>query len=1135
MTARRQLGIDIGSMSVKIVLTDYSGSTVLYQAYRCHQGQQAATFFDMIAEIDERFGVFGEVSVSMTGSGAIRLAPLLHAEYVQEVNAVATAVERDYPEVRAAVDLGGQDAKIVIWQNDPITGQIRRFTNMNEKCAGGTGATIDRVMRKLGIGIVDLAGIKYSPDRVHPVASKCGIFAETDVNSLLKQGVPVQDCAISLFDAITQQNLGTLARGKQVLPPVLLLGGPHVYCPALCQAWEHRLTRLWATIGVASLTNVVRAPEDGLFFAARGCILAMRKLANSSDGITLPELGNRTAFLEQCVLRDDTCFGEVSIEHRSRQRSLDPSSMNELSCVSILGPATGVTDLFIGLDAGSTSTKGVALDASGQLVAKAYQLSEGTPVDSARLVLNKIADQLGDNLEATRIRSLVVTGYAKDYLQAILDADRSIVETVAHVAGAKEFATDTDVILDVGGQDIKVLFLSEGDVDDFRLNTQCSAGNGFYLQNAALRFGIPVEEYATVAFGAHRIPPFKTGCGVFLESDIVTFQQQGWSAAEILAGLAAVLPRNVWEFVVQEPALARRGRRFLLQGGTHRNLAVVRAQIDYIRQRVPDAIIRVHPFAAEAGAIGAALIGLRDWQADGCSKRSSFVGFAKLATIRCSVRRDESTRCGHCSNQCLRTAVTTSSGDAISKQIILASCEKGETDDPMRVRAFASRQLEFERSHPNYVHLHQSRVFSVDQVTESVAPARPSSIRSLIKGLTIPPRPRRQDPSLLVGLPRTLNMWRYAPFFNAYLRAILPNDARIIWSARTTERLWNAASHYNCVDLCFPGKYAIAHTHDLIEQGVDMIVNPALVTLDSSSASNVGAAACPVAMSNPDLVRAAFTTGSDVFQREQVIYHAPVLHFDNADLFGSELLSFAQSAFRVSRQQHREALARGWDRYGKFYQELRTEATRTLKHIVARNEVGILFLGRPYHYDSGLHHGVPRELQKRGYPIFTIESLPRDVDFLDELFGREIAEGTISDPFDIKDVWKHSLSENSNRKIWAAKVAARIPQLAIVDFLSFRCGPDAAVLHVIERIARCAGTPYFALHDMDQNKPTGSLKIRMETIDHYLRQYQARLVASGRRFSEATDIPVAPVELPAIAFRSSEESSYLEAIPNDQL
>ena len=306
-------------------------------------------------------------------------------------------------------------------------------------------------------------------------------------------------------------------------------------------------------------------------------------------------------------------------------------------------------EAFVGIDGGSTSTKGVLMDKDGNLLATAYQLSKGNPLADTKDILADLNEQVEGQGAVLNVRGVGTTGYAKDMLKETLSADVAIVETVAHTKSALHYYKDADVIVDVGGQDIKVIVLREGKVKDFKLNTQCSAGNGYFLQSTAAKFGYSVQEFADVAFEADRLPVFGYGCAVFMETDIVNFQQLGWAKGEIMAGLAKVLPKNIWLYVVAEPNLGKFGTNFILQGGTQHNLAAVKSQYDFIKSKVPDSSVRVHQFTGESGAIGAALEAIRV----AAEKDSDFIGlgaaenleFTSLGTSRPGVASARTSAC----------------------------------------------------------------------------------------------------------------------------------------------------------------------------------------------------------------------------------------------------------------------------------------------------------------------------------------------------------------------------------------------------------------------------------------------------------------------------------------------------------
>jgi predicted CoA-substrate-specific enzyme activase len=592
------VGLDVGSTTVKAVVID-DGGNAIWKDYKRHHTRQVETVLDFLRRIKEELNI-KRFRLFTAGSGGKRVAELLGGKFVQEVVALSLAVERLHPRVGSVFELGGQDAKFIVWIRK--NGKVRKFTSMNDKCAGGTGATIDRIILKLKVDPAEAGKFEYSPQKVHPVAGKCGVFAETDINSLQKQGVPTDELLISLFDSIVMQNLTVLTRGYTPRADVLLLGGPNTYFKGLRQAWEYRIRELWRERGFPEGAIIV--PENSLYYVAYGTAL----IGDWEDSFLVEDLSPLERFIsdreqlkmksgERGLWKTEEELREFLKEYGNAYRSLPkPLSYGNRS-----------VGLYLGIDGGSTSTKGVALNSEGELITTAYKLSEGNPIEDAKIIFKNLERNLKELGIKPEVLGVGYTGYAKDLLKTVFGGDAAVVETVAHTTGALKYFPDAEVICDVGGQDIKVIVLRNGRVKDFKLNTQCSAGNGYYLQSTAERFGYRVEQFAEVAFKAKYAPRFNFGCAVFLEADIVNFQQIGWTAEEIMAGLAKVLPQNVWLYVCQEPNLRRLGKVFVLQGGTHRNLAVVKAQVDFIKSKVPEAKIYLHPYGGVAGAIGAAL------------------------------------------------------------------------------------------------------------------------------------------------------------------------------------------------------------------------------------------------------------------------------------------------------------------------------------------------------------------------------------------------------------------------------------------------------------------------------------------------------------------------------------------------
>ena len=770
-------------------------------------------------------------------------------------------------------------------------------------------------------------------------------------------------------------------------------------------------------------------------------------------------------------------------------------------------------EAFMGIDGGSTSTKAVLMDRDGVLLAKAYQLSKGNPLDDAKEIITELREYVEGQGATLNVRGVATTGYAKDMLKETLGADVGIVETVAHTKSAMHYYDDVDVIVDVGGQDIKVIVLNDGKVKDFKLNTQCSAGNGYFLQSTAAKFGYSVAEFADAAFEADRLPVFGYGCAVFMETDIVNFQQLGWEKHEIMAGLAKVLPKNIWLYVVAEPNLSKFGTNFVLQGGTQHNLAAVKSQYDFIMSKVPNAKIRVHEFTGESGAIGAALEAIRVT----AEKDSSFIGLKSAENLEFTTTRDESTRCSFCKNKCLRTYIDTETPQGDSRRFIIATCEKGTVESVDDMKEIKARLEEIKNANPNFVEKASVRAF---RTTDA---AKVSSLRKVDaeeeaepqrKGLLA--RFRKQEPvkelkpepispevrvlrrDITIGIPRVLNMYTLSRFFLTYFESLGVGAQNIIYSDYTDPAMWYKGSRRGSIDQCFPSKVALAHVHNLIfdkkeKDKPDVIFYPIINRLLSELVNIEDSAACPTVAISPEVVKAAYTKEGNVFEENNIRYLSPSFDMTDWPMFEYDMWKCMNDLLQVTWEENLEALDIAYKAFRNYFKTLRSEAREVLNGLEEEGKLGVVMLARPYHNDPGLNHEIMEEIQKKGYPIFSIDSLPQDEDILERLFGKEVEAGVITHAMDITDVWKNAYSENSSKKIWAAKYVARHPNLVAIDLSSFKCGHDAPNYNTIEKIIEASNTPYFTFFDIDESKPSGSIKIRVETIDYFLQRYQEHL------------------------------------------
>ncbi len=1113
------IGLDVGSTTVKAVVMDPLNNEILWKDYERHETKQPEMVLEFLNRIQEAFPLpQDKIRIFITGSGGKILEGFIGAKLVQEVNAVSLAVEHLYPEAGSVIELGGQDAKIIIWLTDEETDTKRKVPSMNDKCAGGTGAVIDKIAAKLQLEGEDLRSLPYFDVKLHPVAGKCGVFAETDINGLQKQGIPPDQLMASLYEAIVQQNLSVLTRGNTLRPTVLLLGGPNTFIPALRDCWKENIPKIWEERNVrlpegVDPADLVMAPDNAQYYAAIGAVLYGQ--GEDLDVGVYKGIDELTGFIEVGRTQMRESSGDVGLwRTREELEEFKQLFAKETFEPAVFTPGQEV-EAFIGIDGGSTSTKGVLMDREGTVLATSYQLSKGNPLADTQDILADLRAAVESQGAVLNVAGVGTTGYAKDMLKDTLAADVAIVETVAHTKSALHYYNDADVIVDVGGQDIKVIVLKNGKVKDFKLNTQCSAGNGYFLQNTASKFGYSVAEFADVAFSAEKIPVFGYGCAVFMETDIVNFQQLGWEKKEIMAGLAKVLPKNIWLYVVAEPNLRKFGTNFILQGGTQHNLSAVKSQYDFIKSKVPECTIRVHKFTGESGAIGAALEATRV----AAERDSSFIGIAAAQTLEFTSTRDESTRCSFCKNTCMRTFIDTKTPDGETNRFIIATCEKGQVEKVEDVKAIKSRMDEVSKANPNFVEKAANAAFRATGIgkvsalleeTYDEPAAKPKGLLSLLKRQKPPATTRtapevvEQRANLKIGMPRSLNMYALAPFFTAYFQALGVGSRNIIYSDYTNPEMWFKGSRRGSIDQCFPSKVAIAHVHNLIfdmKVKPDIIFFPIIQNMRTELVNTVDDLACPVVSITPEVIKAAYTQEGDIFAQNDIRYLAPAYDMANWPLFEHQIYDSFRDILGLTEDENREAVQIALDSWRKFYDAtLRSEARQVLDCLEEEGNVGVVMLGRPYHNDPGLNHEIMLDMQRRGYPIFSIDSLPQDEDILDRLFGEDIRSGLITHAMDITDVWKNNYSENSNKKIWAAKYVARHPNLVAIDLSSFKCGHDAPIYNTVERIIEASETPYFTFHDVDENKPTGSIKIRVETVDYFLKRYQEYL--QSRRSDE---------------------------------
>ena len=1112
MIEKYALGIDIGSTTVKYVLCD-THFHIVAKAYTAHDTKQAPTLLRLLEELSHTHPeLYNKIDkVYITGSGASRIAPTINARFVQEVNAVVLAVEHKHPDVRAVVELGGQDAKIIHFKQGE-DGKKSVLTSMNDKCASGTGATIEKCTMKVGMESEDIQNLVFQTDKLHHVAAKCGVFAETDIVNLVKTSVPSDEIMNSLADAIVMQNLTVLTRGNTLMPNVLLLGGPNTYLPFLQECWRMRISEIWDERGInydkEKMSELVSVPDNAQYYAALGAVIFGEGEANNDKpftGLIQLRIMVDTGGTTQNNNNDTPLISSTEeLEAFQEAYAIKPFVPPQL---------TEKTTCFLGIDGGSTSSKAVLCDEKGTLLLKVYQLSKGNPVVDTLELLEKIQEH--DPHHYYDIKGLGVTGYAADVLEGALKADANIIETIAHMKSAqKAFGESINVICDIGGQDIKVLFMENGMMKNFRLSNQCSAGNGTLLQSMAKQFGVPVEGFADIAFAAKQAPMFNYGCAVFLDTDRVNFQKEGYTKEELFAGISKVLPKNVWQYVVQAPNLAAFGDHFVLQGGTQYNQAALKAQVDYIKNKVPYARVDVHPHPGEAGAYGAAIEAKNVVLERGYA---TFIGLEEALQMTYTSKTDESTRCHFCSINCSRTFIDTHTPSSDSVRYIAGfSCEEGTVESHAALKILKDSRKDLQKNTPNLVKKESMSLFAPtynleEKPTESTqiteqrvkvtlggwGPTLRKEVLRNFKSSSQEQKITRQG--LRIAIPKVLNIYSLAPFLRTYLEALDINPLHIQFSGFSNEDMFLEGAKYGSVDSCYPAKVAQSHVYSLMydkkfaKKSFAYMWFPAVTELPGYVKHTMGQTSCPIISGTPKVVYSAFTKEKDLFEEKSIDYVEDALNFDNKELLKKQLFQTWRHRLHITEDENNWAVEQGWKALDKNDADIMKEGRQVLDDAVANDEVVILLLGRPYHTDPGMNHEVLDEFQSLGFKAISMRAIPKDEVYLSQYFANDISHKAVSSAYDIRDVWAENFSTNSAQKVWAAKFAARHPNVAVLDLSSFKCGHDAPTYAIIDKILGASRTPHLTLHDIDANKPGGSIKIRVKTFAYTLDQYKRTL------------------------------------------
>ena len=1006
-----RLGLDVGSTTVKAVALDPSDNSVLFTRYQRHNAHQAATVRQLLEEAAGRFPD-ARFRIGVCGSGGRPIAGALGAGYVQEVVANAAAVRALYPQVRTAVELGGQDAKVIFFQYDEAAGKLQASDmRMNGSCAGGTGAFIDEIAALLNVPADAFEQLAARGKTVYSISGRCGVFAKTDIQPLLIQGAERADIALSTFHAIAKQTIGGLSQGLELTAPIIFEGGPLTFNPTLVQVFAERL-------GLAE-GDIVR-PEHPETIVARGTAIAVDELyPDGDDAMTLTEALER---LDRAPVRVESAAG-AGRPFFAGDGERDAFLRRHRAELRTPVDATGRKVLrgYIGIDSGSTTSKFVFMDEDERVTDTFYANNQGEPLKVVRQGLLALAEKYEKRGIPIQVLGLGTTGYGEQMLSAAFHADYHTVETVAHARGCRRFFPDATFLLDIGGQDMKAIWLKDGVVTNIMLNEACSSGCGSFLENFASTLGMPVDRVAEAAFRSQAPAELGSRCTVFMNSTIINEQRNGKRPDDLMAGLCRSIIENVFTKVVRIANVAELGDRVVVQGGTFRNFAVLRALEEYLGREVTLA-----PYPGEMGALGAALAVKQEVEAHGYAngRCSAFIGFDAVRDF--TYTRESGVLCPHCANHCSRTILRFPDGGSY---VTGNRCDRGAV---MAEEAAPAQKAE---AVPDLFRLRQQLLFKQYPVT-----------------------PVREAQRETVGLPRVLEFWDSMPFWSTFFRAL---GYPVKLSHPSSRKQYESGLQYVASDtICFPAKLVHGHVLDLSKQGADRIFLPYILHMPTENKGEKSLYVCPVIMGYSMVVR-NFQSPEDHFP---VSFETPVFHWFTEQDRRRQICRYAVEHCGATREQAEEAYRQGAAAISSFRRTLTEAGEAVIAETEKAGGFAVVLAGRPYHTDPLINHDLSRMFTRRGIPVLTVDSLPGLADA------------------DLRKSRVEITNDFHARMLSGAMVTAEKACLEYVQIVSFGCGHDAILSdEIIRLLGEGGGKPPLILK-VDESQAAGSLGIRVQSF-----------------------------------------------------
>lgn len=881
------IGLDVGSTTVKLVVLN-DAYKLIYGSYKRHYSDIRKTVQDILLEGYKTFK-HQKITIMVTGSGGLSVNKWLDIPFIQEVVASTKAIQTLIPQTDVAIELGGEDAKIT------YLGQSLE-QRMNSICAGGTGAFIDQMASLLETDAGGLNELARDYTTIYSVASRCGVFAKTDVQALINQGVSREDISVSILQSVVSQTISNLACGRPIKGKVAFLGGPLHFLSEL-------RSRFIETLELQG--DDIVYPENSQLYVAIGTAIASVN-ENILSYESLIERVNKNKSLDEKSIKRIRPLFESQEEYIEFQKRHSVSKIEEIDGEVYGGNA------YLGIDAGSTTTKAVLLSEDKKVIYSYYGNNKGKPLNQGILILKDIYEKYPQ----IKIKRSCVTGYGEEFLKAALKIDDGEVETMAHYKGASIFEPKVDFILDIGGQDMKAIRIRDGIVDDILLNEACSSGCGSFIETFAKSLNISVEEFLKSALFAKNPVDLGSRCTVFMNSMVKQSQKEGATTGDIAAGLAYSVIKNALQKVIKARDPKELGENIIIQGGTFYGDAIVRSfELVSGRQAIRPNL------SGLMGALGASIIARENDN----GQESTII---KLEELRDFKYETSKTYCKKCGNNCLLTINKFSDGKFITGN----RCEKGQGIDTKKDEI------------PNLFDYKYKRTFNY----------QPLDLERAKRGI--------------VGIPRVLNIFENYPFWHSFFTEL---GFSVVLSRESSRKVYERGlASIPSETACYPAKIVHGHIVDLVEKGVNFIFYPSVFYEMSEDKSSDNHLNCPVVTGYPELIK----HNMDEIKGNNIVFMNPFISFEDPKSLKNNLKEVLRE-FKISSFEISNAVKKAYEEQNNYKEDIRREGRKTLDYLEKNNKKGLVLCGRPYHIDGAINHGIPNLINSLDMAVLTEDSI----------------------------------------------------------------------------------------------------------------------------------------------------------------